>query len=166
MKPQKGISVLTVCTAYFPSVMQWTILLLELLVPDICHRRTDGVYGEKSVMWKNFRFLYICHGEKSNFSTCGLISNFFTWHMWRNLKSPSLCVQFMVSCCIIHCFVAKFDYFLAIYAVLSQTRFLQFTRFCEEKNLAQNSVCGEKMTNIRYGVKEHRAQDGAGAAIS
>ena len=46
-------------------------------------------------------------------------------------------------------------FFLAIYAVLSQNRFLQFTRFCVEKKLAQNSICGEKMTNIRY-AKTHR----------
>ena len=59
--------------------------------------------------------------------SCGEISNFYTsvmgrnleflhmWfdfkQMWRNLKSPSLCVQFMVSCCILHSFVAKFDSF-------------------------------------------------------
>ena len=56
----------------------------------------------------------------------------------------------MVFCCILHCFDGKFVFSLAIYAVLSQNRFLQFTRFCVEKKLAQNSVCGEKMTNIRY----------------
>ena len=31
--------------------------------------------------------------------------------MWRNMKYPSLCVQFMVFCCILHCFVAKFVFF-------------------------------------------------------
>ena len=31
----------------------------------------------------------------------------------------------------------------------------RFTRFCVEKNLAQNCICGEKMTNMRY-VREKR----------
>ena len=73
--------------------------------------------------------------------------------MWRNLKSPSLCVQFMVFCCILHCFVAKFVFFLAIFAVLSHDRFLRFTRYYVEKNLAKNSARGEKMTNMRYAWK-------------
>jgi len=34
-------------------------------------------------MWRNFRF--ICT-RNWNFSTCGVISNFSTWQMWRNLK--------------------------------------------------------------------------------
>ena len=55
----------------------------------------------------------------------------------------------MVFCYILHCFVAKFVFF-AFYAVLSQNRFLRFTRFCVEKNLAKNSARGEKMTNMRY----------------
>ena len=70
--------------------------------------------------------------------------------MWRNLKSPSICVQFMVFCCILNCFVAKFVFFLAIYAVLSQNWFVGIHALCVEKILAKNSVRGEKMTNIRY----------------
>ena len=71
--------------------------------------------------------------------------------MKRNLKSSSLCVQFMVFCCILHCFVAIFV--VAIFAVLSQDRFVAiYAPLCEEKSLAKNSACGEKMTNIRYGA--------------
>ena len=39
---------------------------------------------------------------------------------------------------------------MAIYAVLSHYRFLQFTRYYVEKQLAKNSARGEKMTNMRY----------------
>ena len=49
----------------------------------------------------------------------------------------------------LRCFVAKFV-FLAIFAVLSHDRFLRFTRYYVEKNLAKNSAHGEKMTNMRY----------------
>ena len=68
-------------------------------------------------------FKYITHSQTSYLSrthgrcpwrknlSCGEISNFFTWWMWRNLKSPSICVQFMVFCCILNCFVAKFVFF-------------------------------------------------------
>ena len=55
----------------------------------------------------------------------------------------------MVFCCILHCFVANF-FFVAIFAVLSHDRFLRFTRYYVEKNLAKNSARGEKMTNMRY----------------
>ena len=43
-------------------------------------------------------------------------------------------------------------FFLAIFAVLSHDRFLRFTRYYVEKNLAKNSARGEKMTNMRYGT--------------
>ena len=43
-------------------------------------------------------------------------------------------------------------FFLAIFAVLSHDRFLRFTRYYVEKNLAKNSARGEKMTNMRYAV--------------
>ena len=56
--------------------------------------------------------------------------------MWKNLKSPSLCVQFMVFCCILRCFVAKkfcfcnlrcFSqyWFVAIYLLLCGENFIQ-----------------------------------------
>ena len=47
-------------------------------------------------------------------------------------------------------FCCKICIFLVFYAVLSQNRFLWFTRYCVEKNLAKNSSRGEKMTNMRY----------------
>ena len=37
--------------------------------------------GEKSAMWRNFRFLYMANGEKSD--KCSGISDFSTWQMWR-----------------------------------------------------------------------------------
>ena len=33
--------------------------------PHICHGLTNGVRGEKSVMWRNFKFLYTIYVEKS-----------------------------------------------------------------------------------------------------
>ena len=71
--------------------------------------------------------------------------------MWRNLKSPSICVQFMVFCCILNCFVAKFVFFWRFTLFCRKIGLLRFTRFCVEKILAKNSVRGEKMTNMRYG---------------
>ena len=47
-------------------------------------------------------------------------------------------------------FCCKICFFLAIFAVLSHDRFLRFTRYYVEKNLAKNSARGEKMTNMRY----------------
>ena len=41
-------------------------------------------------------------------------------------------------------------FFLAIFVVLLHDRFLRFTRYYVEKNLAKNSARGEKMTNMRY----------------
>ena len=61
---------------------------------------------------------------------CRVISNVFTWQMWRNLKSPSLC------------FVAIF---FAIYALLSQNRFLAIYALLCGENFSQNSACGEKL---------------------
>ena len=37
----------------------------DAYIPDICHSRTDGVCGEKSVMWRNFKFLNMTDVEKS-----------------------------------------------------------------------------------------------------
>ena len=96
-------------------------------------------------------------GEISNFCTWQMWRNLnflnmwinFTWQMWRNLKSPSLCVQFMVFCCILCCFVAK-SLFFAIYAGFRKIGLLQFPRYCVEKILAKNSDRGEK--NDKYQV--------------
>ena len=103
-------------------------------------------------MWRNFKFLYMIDVEKSKFfSTCGVISHFTTWQMWINLKSPSLCVQFMVFCCILRCFVAKSFVFCDLRCFFRKIGLLQFTRYCVEKILAEISDCGEKITNMRYG---------------
>ena len=50
-------------------------------------------------------------------------------------------------------------FFLAIFAVLSHDRFLRFTRYYVEKNLAKNSARGEKMTNMRYGPYHRLSND-------
>ena len=66
--------------------------------------------------------------------------------MWRNLKSPSLCVQIML----FYAVLLQKVCFFAIYAVFRKIGLLQFTRYCVEKILAKNSDRGEKMTNIKY----------------
>ena len=49
--------------------------LLCQYIPDICHRNHRCTRGrKKSVMWRNFKYLYICHVEKSEISpksSCG-----------------------------------------------------------------------------------------------
>ena len=50
-------------------------------IPHICHGYTGHTRGEKSAMWRNFKFLYICHGEKSGISphsSCGDNQDFST----------------------------------------------------------------------------------------
>ena len=44
-------------------------------IPDICHGHTDGVRGEKNL-------------------SCGEISNFCTWNMWRKLKFLHMWIYF------------------------------------------------------------------------
>ena len=121
-------------------------------IPHICHGHTDGVRGEKKL-------------------SCGEISNFCTWNMWRKLKFLHKWINFkflhmtdvekseisFVVCTIygilLHftLFCCQICFFLAIYAVLSHYRFFRFTHYYVEKNLAKNSARGEKMTNMRYG---------------
>ena len=60
-------------------------------------------------------------------------------------------ISFVV--CTIYGILLQNLFFLAIFAVLSHDRFLRFTRYYVEKNLAKNSARGEKMTNMRYGRK-------------
>ena len=57
----------------------------------------------------------------------------------------------MVFCCILRYFVAE-SVFCEIRCFVAKYVSSQFTRFCVEKNLAQNCIRGEKMTNMRYGV--------------
>ena len=111
-------------------------------------------------MWRK-----ICHVEKFqismrgkcgeiwNFSTCGVISNFAIWKMWRNLKflhiwhvcdveNASTCVKFMLFCCKIG--------FVAIYALLSQISFVAiYALLCGEK--INNKLCVWRK-NDRYQV--------------
>ena len=41
------------------------VVLDAKIIPHICHGLTDGVRGEKPVMWRNFKFLYMIDVEKS-----------------------------------------------------------------------------------------------------
>ena len=131
-------------------------------IPHIFHLYLLYIGGEKSVMWRNFRFQYmtdvekfeisphaeefqifphnIC-GEMWNFAKFGGISHISTWQVWRNTK-------FTLFCCCKICFVMN-------YAVFAKSVFARFTRFCVEKNWAKNWVGGEKMTNIRYVSNHH-----------
>ena len=50
-------------------------------IPDIFHRCMDGVCGEKSVMWRNFKFLHMTDVEKFEISSivctiCGILLHF------------------------------------------------------------------------------------------
>ena len=68
--------------------------------------------------------------------------------MQRNLKSPSLCVQFMVFCCILLSFVGNLVFSSAIYAVLSQVLFFAiFALLCGEK-FSQKKMAVEKKWKI------------------
>ena len=83
---------------------------------------------KKIVLWRNFRFLCMTDVKKSQiFSTCGVISDFSSCQMWRNLKFVQqwhVCdveiVKFMMFCCKIG--------FIAIYALLSQNLFCRGLR--------------------------------------
>ena len=122
----------------------------ELNIPHICH-----IYHIWH-MWRKIchveKFQISMHVEKSEISLhLKNFQNFSTWPMWRNLKflhiwhecdveNVSTNVQYMLFCCKIS--------FVAINAVLSQ-----YTHFCVEKILTKNCVCGENMTNMRYGIE-------------
>ena len=88
-------------------------------------------------MWRNMKFFHICHVEKSEFFpqlSCGDISDFFIWQMWRILKWPYMKRNFsrtQMFFCNLCCCLSRI-YFVAIYA------------FCVEKILDQNCICGEK----------------------
>ena len=70
--------------------------------------------------------------------------------MWRNLKFPSLCVQFMVFCCILRCFVAK-SLVVCNLRCFSKNRFVAiFPRYCVEKILSKISDCGEISGMVGY----------------
>ena len=55
----------------------------------VCTNITNGMCGKKSVMCRNFRYLYMTDVETSEIYlhlSCGDISGFPTWQKWRNLK--------------------------------------------------------------------------------
>ena len=114
------------------------------IIPDICHLNHQYISGEKSVMWRNFRFQYITDvgkfdisphaeefqifwnnrcGEMWNFAKFGGISHISTWQMWRN-------PQFTLFCCCKICFVTN-------YAVFAKSVLARITCFCVEKNWAR-----------------------------
>ena len=120
-----------------------------------------GSVKQKSVMWRNFRFLYMTCGDisphlsrhmdkfvNSPHLSCGDISDVsidvenseITWHVEKFHISPELrCgrnLKFTLFCWQI-CFVG-------IYAVLSQNLFCCDLSFDLENNLAKKYVCGEK----------------------
>ena len=90
-------------------------------------------------MWRKLRFLHIWISFKFP-------------HMTDVEKSEISFVVCTIYGILLHfaLFCWKFVFSSLIYAVLSQNLFLPFTRFCVETNLAKNSACGDKMTNIRY----------------
>ena len=113
-----------------PGSFSFSFHLQLAIIPHICHGHKDGVRGEKSVMWRNFKFLYMTDVEKSeiSFIMCTIYG---------------ILLHFTLFCC------KKFCFF-AIYAVFRKIGLLQFTRYCVEKILAEISDRGEKMTNMRY----------------
>ena len=106
--------------------------------------------------------------------SCGEISDFYTWQMWRHLKFNHIChVEIFqisphnkceeiwnVENSEITPHVEKFQIspqhrcYLRFMLFCRESVLSQFTRFCVEKNLSQNSICGEKMTNIRYDLTQ------------
>ena len=72
-------------------------------------------------------------------SICGLFSNFFTWQMLSNLKSPSLCVLFMVFCCILHCCVAFF--FCDLRCFVAKSVCCDYGLLCGENFSQKYCVC-------------------------
>ena len=133
------------------------LALCHLDIPDICHLYHLYIGGEKSVMWRNFRFQCMTDVEKFEISPhaeefqlfphnrCGKMWNFAkfggilhisTWQMWRNPK-------FTLFCCCKICFVTN-------YAAFAKSVLARFARFCVEKNWTKNWVGGEK--NDKYQV--------------
>ena len=101
---------------------------------------------------------------------CGIISNFSSWEMWRFLRFIHMWRNFRflhtvnvekyeisphvacVWCKNVNTY-AKFKLFCS--ALLQFMQFYRktvvswFTHFCVEKNLSENCISGEKMTNMR-----------------
>ena len=92
--------------------------------------------GEKYVMWRNFRFLYMANVENCKILT--IVENFLFLHMTdvKNLKFP--------------CFVAKSvgQRFTLFYREICFVPI--YALFVWRQLLAKNVQCGEKMTNMMY----------------
>ena len=106
---------------------------------------------------------------------CGVISNFFTWEMWRFLRFIHMWRNFRflhtadvekyeisphVAC--VWCknvntyakfmlFCYKISFFCNLRNFVAKSVVLWFSHFCVEKNLSKNCISGEKMTNMRSG---------------
>ena len=104
--------------------------------------------------------------------SCGEISKFCTWNMWRKLKFVHMWINFKFLhmtdvekskisfiLCTIYSILLHFTlfwwktFFRWQFTLFCRKSILRFTHFCVEKNLAKNSARGEKMTNMRYGWK-------------
>ena len=104
--------------------------------------------------------------------SCGEISKFCTWNMWRKLKFVHMWINFKFLhmtdvekskisfiLCTIYGILLHFTlfwwktFFRWQFTLFCRKSILRFTHFCVEKNLAKNSARGEKMTNMRYGWK-------------
>ena len=102
--------------------------------------------------------------------SCGEISKFCTWNMWRKLKFVHMWINFKFLhmtdvekskisfiLCTIYSILLHFTlfwwktFFRWQFTLFCRKSILRFTHFCVEKNLAKNSAHGEKMTNMRYG---------------
>ena len=94
-------------------------------------------------MWRNFKFICMTDVEKSDISThvelFQISPHERSGEIW-NFSTSGMCMMWRMSLYMytLGCFVAK--------SVLSR-----FTHFCVEKNWTKECVCGEKMTNMRYG---------------
>ena len=103
--------------------------------------------------------------------SCGEISKFCTWNMWRKLKFVHMWINFKFLhmtdvekskisfiLCTIYGILLHFTlfwwktFFRWQFTLFCRKSILRFTHFCVEKNLAKNSARGEKMTIMRYGA--------------
>lgn len=115
---------------------------MMITIPDICHKY------HKWDMWRK-----ICHWEKFQFyihDKCGEILNLFTSVMWRYFRFLHMTD---VGNSEITPHVEKFQ-ISSEHWCFCDLRYFVAHLFCRdlrvEKKFAQNFICGEKMTNVRY----------------
>ena len=129
----------------------WLQPIVEFPIPDICRGHCGRCPWRKNL-------------------SCGEISNFCTWQMWRNLKFLHMWINFtflhmtdvekseisFIMCTIygilLHftLFWCRICLFLRFTLFCRKIGLLRFMLYCVEKMLAKNSARGEKVTNIRY----------------